>query len=272
MLLDGSRVLNSSGVRETGYLADNAGVRWSYPTGSALIAPAVKDGALLWRKAGSPGTRLDISFLARTDVAAYHVAGKNVFAAGVDANGIDGIFVASNRGQNVETVATLDDSTTRITELAPDASGALLYAIHDEGSKWDIHEIEFPSLHLGSVLESSEPLSHLTIGVDQGSAIAARQGTCTGATRTVAANWSIQDVGAGTPLAALSTSPIGWLDHNHLVVAARSSGCAGPADVWVVDASGQAQQVLSAVDAVSVRSAVTSFGELPGDINAQAPG
>lgn len=76
----------------------------------------------------------------------------------------------------------------------------------------------------------------------------------------------------GTRLAALSTSPIGWLDAVHLVVAARPTGRSGPADVWIVDGSGLAQQVLAAVDVVSVRSVEASFGELPDNINSQAPG
>ena len=47
----------------------NTRVSWSYPTGKALIAPAVADNHLLWRTAGQPETRTDISFLERTDVA-----------------------------------------------------------------------------------------------------------------------------------------------------------------------------------------------------------
>jgi hypothetical protein len=271
VLLDSSRVLDAEGVHETGYRADNTGVSWSFPTGKALIAPAVADGALLWRTAGQPGTRRDISFLQRTDVAAYHVAGKNVFAAGVDPNGVAGIFVASNRGENRQTVATLDDPSTRITELASDISGTQLYVIHDHGSFWELHVIQFPGLSLGTFLDTPEPISHLTVD-DLSGNVAVQVGDCSTVTHVVAPSWGPNPVASGTDLAELSTTPIGWLNSNQLVVAARVTGCSGPADVWVVDASGSTHRVLTAVDAASVRAQVGTFGELPDDINAQAPG
>lgn len=271
VLLDSSRVLDAKGVRDTGYRVDNAGVSWSFPTGKALIAPAVADGALLWRTAGQPDTRRDISFLTRTDVAAYHVAGKNVFAAGVDPDGVAGIFVASNRGENRRTVATLDDPTTRITELAADVSGSQLYVIHDHGSFWEMHQISFPGLALGTLLDTPEPISHLTVDYAGGN-VAVQVGDCAATTRTIAPTWGPNPVGFGTDLADLSTTPIGWLDPDHLVVAARAGGCTGPTDVWVVERTGATHWVLSAIDTVSVRTKVATFGELPDDINAQAPG
>ena len=82
MLLNSATVFDGSQALPTGYFTSNTRVSWSYPTGKALIAPAVADNHLLWRTTGQPETRLDISFLERTDVAAYHPAGKNIFAAG----------------------------------------------------------------------------------------------------------------------------------------------------------------------------------------------
>jgi hypothetical protein len=272
VLLDGSRVLDASGTRQTGYRPDNAGVEWSYPTGKALIAPALSDGALLWRAAGDPGSRLDISFLAHTDVAVYHPAGKNVFAVGVDSTGTPGVYVASNRGQNMKRVAVVNDPATKITELAADVSGARLYLLHDEGTKWEIHSVVFPSLQLTTVFDSAQPLSRLTLGSGPDSPVAAQVGTCPGDTHTIVATWGTTTVGTGTPLASMSTAPIGWLDSDHLVVAARAHGCSGPASVWVARGDGSAQQVLTSVEDVAVRSVLGPFGELPGDINSQAPG
>lgn len=271
VLLDSSRVLDASGVRETGYRADNAGVSWSYPTGKALIAPAVADGALLWRTAGEPGTRRDISFLQRTDVAAYHVAGKNVFAAGVDPDGVAGVFVASNRGDNRRTVATLDDPTTRITELASDTSGQQLYMIHDHGSFWELHFIQFPGLALATIIDSPEPISHLTVDATSGN-VAVQVGDCSGITHVVAPSWGLGPVADNTELSSLSVTPVGWLNFGQLVLAARPTGCTGPADIWVADLTGSLHWVLSGVELASVRSSVGTFGELPDDINAQAPG
>jgi hypothetical protein len=274
VLLDGSKVVDAKGAtHDTGYLATNLGVSWSYPTGKALIAPSVANGALLWRTAGQPGTRLDVSFIAHTDLAAYHPAGKNIFAVGTSADGTKGIYVASNRGANVRTVATLDDPSTNITGLAPDAGGTQLYVLHDEHTKWDVHLIQFPSLLLTTLYSSDVPTSHLVIGTTPGSPVAVQVGDCaSSATHTVVPQWSQDAIGAGTPLASASTSPIGFLDAHTVAVASRASGCSGPVDVWAVNQDGTAVQLLAAVDSVAVRSAVTDFGELPADINAQAPG
>ena len=102
----------------------NTRVSWSYPTGKALIAPAVADNHLLWRTAGQPETRTDISFLERPTSLAYHPAGRNIFAAGQAADGTAGLFIAGNRGENPRLIAQLDQPTTVITEIAADPSGS----------------------------------------------------------------------------------------------------------------------------------------------------
>jgi hypothetical protein len=273
LLVGGGLVIDAKGQRQTGYVANNTGVTWSYPTGKALIAPAVANGALLWRSASNAGTRQDISFLAHTDVAAYHPAGKDIFAVGVDANGVAGVFLASNRGKNPRPIATLDDPTTKILELAPDVSGDHLSFLHDHGTMWEIHQLHFPDLVLQTVFQSNDPISRLTVSALPFSPLAMQVGDCAGPTHTewvVGATPSV--VGAGTALAALSTSPVGWLDNDHLVVTARANGCSGPADVWVAGTDGAVRLVVPAVESVAVRSVVSSYGELPGDINAQAPG
>ena len=271
MLLGSNQVFDAAGRRDTGYLATNTELRWSYPTGKALIAPAVKDGALLWRSATDAGSRLDISFLADTTVAAYHPAGKNVFAAGVDANGVAGLFVASNRGENARVIALLDDSATSITEIAADANGSLVSFIHDHGSFSHVHQVELPSLVITDVATIDGPVDQLTISSKPQSGVAIRVGECATLTSTVALRFGdIIQVGAGTPLAGFSTAPIGWIDADRLVVAARGAGCDGPADLWIASLDGSATLIASAVDNAAVRAAVTTFGELPEDLNADA--
>ncbi|MEP7047787.1 MAG: hypothetical protein ABI949_13955, partial [Ilumatobacteraceae bacterium] len=123
VLLNSVTVFDGTQALPSGYLSSNTRVTWSYPTGKALIAPAVADDHLLWRTAGKPETRTDISFLERTDVAAYHPAGKNIFAAGQASDGTAGLFIAGNRGQNPRIIAQLDQPATVITEIDPDPSG-----------------------------------------------------------------------------------------------------------------------------------------------------
>ena len=271
VLISPNRVFDKNGFRDTGYFANNAKVKWSYPTGKALIAPAVKDGALLWRSSTDASTRLDISFLARTEVASYHVAGKNIVAAGVAADGTSGLFVASNRGANAQPIALLEDPATAITEIVPDTDGTSVYFLHDHGSSFEVHQVLFPSLVINDLVNTTEPIAKLTVSSIPSGGLALRVGDCATLTRTVA--WqggALIEIGAGTALAGQSTTPVGWLDSNHLVVAARAQGCSGPADVYVAEVNGTATMVAGGLDNISVRAAVTNFGEIPNDLNADA--
>lgn len=273
VLLNSVTVFDGTQALPSGYFASNTRVRWSYPTGKALIAPAVANNHLLWRTAGQPETRTDISFLDRTDVAAYHPAGRNIFAAGQSADGSAGLFVASNRGANPRLIAQLDVPTTTITEIDPDPSGARVYFVHDHhDGTFHIHAIELPALSLTDITQVNEPIAQLTIGTTPGAAVAWRIGSCNGLTRAQVSNGSaIADQPAA--FAAQSTEPVGWLDPQQLVLSVRATGCTGPSDLWLWNvASAAATPLVTGVDNAAVRSVLTSFGELPNDINNAAPG
>lgn len=274
VLLNSVTVFDGSQALPTGYLATNTGVTWSYPTGKALIAPAVADKHLLWRTAGQPGTRTDISFLDRTDVAAYHPAGKNIFAAGQASDGTAGLFLASNRGANPRLIAQLDQPNTVITEIAPDPSGSRVYFVHDHGNgSFHIHALDFPALVLTDVTQAAEPVAKLTVSTIGAGAIAWRIGACAGLTRTQITSAVSGATDQPTAFAALSTEPVGWLDPQQLVMSVRAGGCTGPSDLWIWNtATSAAAPLIAGVDNMAIRSVLTSFGELPGDINSAAPG
>ena len=273
VLLNSVTVFDGTQALPSGYLSSNTRVSWSYPTGKALIAPAVADNHLLWRTAGQPETRTDISFLGRTDVAAYHPAGRNIFAAGQANDGSAGLFIASNRGANPQLVAGLDQPSTVITEIAPDPSGSRVYFVHDHrNGTFHVHALDFPALALTDVVQATEPVAELAVGTTPNAAIAWRLGDCAALTRTQIANGGVV---ADQPaaFAALSTEPVGWLDPQQLVLAVRPTGCAGPADLWIWNIVSQAASPLvTGVDNAAIRSVLTSYGELPGDINNAAPG
>lgn len=273
VLLNSVTVFDGTQALPTGYLSTNTRVMWSYPTGKALIAPAVADNHLLWRTAGEPDTRTDISFLERTDVAAYHPAGKNIFAAGQASDGTAGLFVAGNRGENPRLIAQLDEPNTLITEIGPDPSGSRVYFVHDHrNGTFHVHALDLPALALTDVIQVIEPVAKLTVGATANTAIAWRLGDCSGLTRTQIAN-SGAVVDQPAVFAALSTEPIGWLDAQQLVLSARSQGCTGPSDLWIWNiATSSATPLVSGVDATAIRSVLPSFGELPDDINSQAAG
>ena len=273
VLLNSATVFDGTQALPTGYFTTNTRVSWSYPTGKALIAPAVADNHLLWRTTGKPETRLDISFLDRTDVAAYHPAGKNIFAAGQAADGTAGLFVASNRGANPRLIAQLDTPATTITEIGPDPSGSRVYFVHDHhNGTFHVHALDLPALTLTDVIEVASPIAKLTVGTTPSSAIAWRVGDCSGLTRTQVFNAGVV-VDQPAAFAALSTEPIGWLDPQQLVLSVRATGCAGPSDLWIWNiATSAATPLVTGVDNAAVRSVLATFGELPGDINSAAPG
>jgi hypothetical protein len=274
VLLNAATVFDGTQALPSGYFSSNTRVTWSYPTGKALIAPAVADNHLLWRTAGQPETRTDISFLDRTDVAAYHPAGKNIFAAGQAADGTAGLFVAGNRGENPRLIAQLDQPATEITELRPDPSGSRVYFIHDHhNGTFHVHSLDLPALVLQDIIQVTEPIAKLTVGTTAGATIGWRAGTCSALTRTQITGPTGAPVDQPAAFAALSTEPIGWIDAQQIVLSVRATGCTGPSDLWIWNiATAAATPLITGVDNAAIRSILTTFGELPGDISNAAPG
>jgi hypothetical protein len=273
VLLNSVTVFDGTQALPSGYFATNVRVTWSFPKGTALIAPAAADNHLLWRTAGQPETRTDISFLERTDIAAYHPAGRNIFAAGLAGDGTAGLFIAGNRGENPRLIAQLDQPTTAITEIKPDPSGSRVYFVHDHGTgTFHVHSLDMPALTLADVTQTVEPIAKLTVGGAASAPIAWRLGACTGLTRTQQFN-SVAVVDQPAAFAALSTEPLGWLDPQQLVLSVRATGCTGPSDLWIWNiVSSAATPLVTGVDTAAIRSVLATFGELPGDINNAAPG
>jgi hypothetical protein len=273
VLLNSVTVFDGAQALPSGYFSTNTRVTWSYPTGTALIAPAVADNHLLWRTAGIPESRTDISFLERTDIATYHPAGRNIFAAGQATDGTAGLFVAGNRGENPRLIAQLDQPTTAITEIRPDPSGSRVYFVHDHGTgTFHVHSLDLPALALTDVTQAAEPIAKLAVGNTANAPIAWRLGACSGLTRTQQFN-SVAVVDQPAAFAALSTEPLGWLDPQQLVLSVRATGCTGPSDLWIWNiVSSAATPLVTGVDTAAIRSVLATFGELPGDINNAAPG
>ncbi len=307
VLLTSARMLDANNVvHDTGYFPENRKVAWSMPTGTSLIAPAVRDGSLIKRVAGNAGSRLDVTFVTPTEAAAYHPAGKHIFASGDGPEG-PGLYIASNIGKQPKMIAQLTEADGKITEIAAQLSGDWVAFIHDHGTYRHVHRLHLPDLALSDVIVTDAPLSKLTMS--SGGRLAMRAGSCDatdtastgGHTTTVVAGEPTTANTAGNtagtasggddantganassatttldkgPLAGLSTAPVGWVDDTHLLVAARAAGCTGAQDGYVVDVTNptDVRPVLVGVDAIAVRGHVGEVGELPGEIEAQAPG
>ena len=82
VLVDPHTVAGPEGTRASGYNATNQTVSWSQPTGKALLGITEAKGELTWRDS-TKDDRKAISFLARTDEAVYHPAGRGIVAVGV---------------------------------------------------------------------------------------------------------------------------------------------------------------------------------------------
>jgi hypothetical protein len=187
-------------------------------------------------------------------------------------DGVAGLFLAGNRGEDFRLIASLDDGMTRITELALGTSGDVAYFLHDHGSSAELHRLTFPQLQIDTLADGPEQLTALTISNDSDPSIAYRVGECDGRAMSLI-DGAIIDVTAGSAIASASTAPVGWVDGEHLLLGARSAGCAGPLDLWVWDAAdGALVRLVADVDAGAVRTVLDTFGELPGDIESQAPG
>jgi hypothetical protein len=79
-------------------------------------------------------------------------------------------------------------------------------------------------------------------------------------------------VGIDTPLEGLSLSPIGWLDGARLVVASRTLGCDGPADVWIWSLlDGSATLLVKSIEMPATRTLAEPAGPLAIDPAAVVP-
>ena len=144
--------------------------------------------------------------------------------------------------------------------------------MHDHGDMRHIHQLSLQGLQLIDMAMTSDQVGDLTLGTFPGGPLAYREGDCAGVVSTKLANGSFGDLMSSPELQGRSVAPVGWLDYQRLVVEVRDVGCEGPAEVWVMSTDGSVHQALGTVEAVAVRTVLGSFGELPDDINAQAPG
>jgi len=254
-VLNNATTLDADGRRANGFLPENVRVRWTQPAGAALIAPTASNRTLVRREADT-AARSEVTFLAQTEVATSHPAGGSLIAAGMAPDGTRGIFVASDLGANTRAIARVDSEDVVVTELAMDAAGDALFFLTTSDTSFALRRLSFPDLAVTDVSSDQSPMTALTTGPVTGTT-AWRVGLCNSVTLIRVLDDRIAepvDVGEGTPIAALSLSPLGWLDASRLVIAARPLGCDGPADVWIWNRlDNSATLLVKGVEFVAVR-------------------
>ncbi len=256
-LLAAATVLDADGTRGSGFDTGSPRVRWELPDGAGLISPSSSGNSLVRREATSASSRTELTFLERTWAAAPHPFGwGTVVAAGRARDGQRGIFAGPEPDQPPRLLLNLVDPEETITELAVDAAGDTVYFVTDNGAQFRVHQLAVATLTLGQLEVAQAPVSALTGGAAWRS-VAWRVGLCNSITQVRYRDdrtGRALTVGPGTPLEGLALSPVGWLDSGRLVVAARTLGCDGPADVWVWDLlNGSATLLVKSVEFPAVR-------------------
>lgn len=272
-IVNNATVFDDAGRRANGFVPENVRVRWVQPAGDALIGPTASSRTLVRREAET-AARTEITFLSQTEVALSHPGGGQVIAAGESFDGDRGIFVASDTGGNPRPIVRVDAEGLEVTEMAADAGGAMLYYITSSAISFELHGLSFPGLEPTDITSAQAPMSDLTTGPVTG-ATAWKVGLCNSVTSVSVLDDRVRDplvVGEGTPIASLSLGPVGWLDVNRLVVAARPLGCDGPADVWIWNRlDNTATLVVSAVEFPTVRTVAQSARPLALSPGAEVP-
>lgn len=239
---------------------DGAGaLEWTAPTGSRIVAVSPER---VWKVDVDGSGETDITFLDTTKEVAYHPAGTHLLAIGTDLNGQHGLWLATNEGLDPLLIAF--DEGAIMTEPAWSWLGEPMFvAAHSDG-RWHVHRVEI-TLEGGFtgpiVVELEESIDRLTPARHDPVMLAYRQGGTVGADCVEGARAMVNGVDLPEPLSSLTSTPVGWLSTERLLVLAYPEGCDGPADLWSFSAGfcpGSeygATYIISGVDGAAAREA-----------------
>ena len=248
----------------TGYFADNTNVRWSAPTGKALLAPKASTGQLIWRNAHNSAERIDVSFADNITSAAYHPAGKHIAVAGIGRDGQGpGVFVASNRGANAQRIGQLEPGTTA-TDVAFEMEGNSIVFVHaHQNGGAHLHRWDFANgLQTLADLPGVTPTDLTVSQVDQGDIAWTQSYPTVKSISRVLVNGSTEPLVIGVPEAERVTAPIGWMPGHRLLVSSRSPDRgASPFDIWEWSPTGM-RLVIAGVTAAAARLIHGHYDEL----------
>jgi hypothetical protein len=222
-------IRNDALVTATGYFADNTSVRWSAPSGKALIAPRKDTGELVWRNAHDADDRLDISFATGITAAAYHPAGKHIAAAGIGLDGAGaGLFIASNRGEEPVRVGTLEDGVLSELQFDMDGRSMVFVHLHTDGPN-HVHRYDQTADRIDTLAEPTATPTDLVASTAELGNVAWAETGDDGRTVT-----QVHVAGATAAvtvdLDAASARPLGWLPGQRLLLAVDTDD--DRIDVW----------------------------------------
>jgi hypothetical protein len=206
------------------------GLSWTHPTGSSVVAFT---DSRLWKVAVDDGTEIDITFLARTDAVAYHPAGEHILAIGTDFNGQYGMWLATNQG--TEPVLLAFDEGATLSDPAWTWLGEPIFAASHDGGTSHIHRVELtPEGDFDGpiVVDSDLGLDMLIPSPFDPIMLAYRTAGLPGVSCVDGAHIAVSNVDVPEPLNSWTTTPIGWLPGERLLVMAYPDGCGSVGDLW----------------------------------------
>jgi WD40 repeat protein len=248
----------------TGYFPDNRSLRWSAPTGKALLAPNAATGKLIWRNAHDSGDRIDVSFAERTTTAAYHPAGKHIAAAGVGTDGLgQGVFIASNRGANLQRIGQIEAGD--VTDLSFEENGdSIVFLHHHPDGTSEVHRYTFSSSILETVATTAgEVVEDLVASpADQGALAWDTTHSTLSSVLFAQADPATPPVQVAAPIESV-LQPLSWLPNHRLLFSRASPASAldAPYDLWQW-AGGTSTHVIDGVSAAAARTPHGPYLEL----------
>jgi hypothetical protein len=218
---DGDKVILPDGRVDLGHgpgavtTGNPLNLSWSYPHGTAVLQ-VDQSGRLSWVPSGG-GAPLDITFLAKHDAAIYHPAGTHVVSSGRAADGTYGLWVATNRGQDVRMLVR-SETANSIGQLAWTTNHQLLF-VADHGDHKDLHQFNLATEKLVTVAQipADQCFRSVVASRSPGGGVAWSTRACDGsgpATTTAVRTGAFLPL-AGTQLA--SAQPIGFLPDGTLI-------------------------------------------------------
>jgi hypothetical protein len=178
-------------------------------------------------------TESDITFLSENEAAAYHPAGEHILVIGTNAEGQYGLWLATNQGGDPLLIAFDELAEMSVPEWSW-LNEPMFIAKHINGP-WHIHLVELSaegSLEGPVVLETDESIDMLLPARHDPIMLAFRSGGVTGVTCVEGSHAGVKGVDLPEPVASLTSTPLGWLSAERLLVMTYPNGCEAPGDLW----------------------------------------
>ena len=235
-------------------------LEWTAPTGSRIVVLSA-DSVTKVAVGGSDDV-INITFLDETNSVAYHPAGTHLLAVGTDDFGQYGLWFAGNDGVNFTLIA-FDEDATISDPVWSWLNEPLFVARHQDGRN-HVHRVELVDGNFEGpvVVETSDQIDLLKASPFDPVMVAYRLRGEPGKGCVEVSTAAVSGVDLPEPLASYTSTPVGWLSAERLLVLAFPDGCDSPAELWWFIAgfcpgsTYGAELLVTGVDGAAAREAV----------------